>query len=92
MVLQAVVSQQLIPSTVNEEMYPSFEIMMTNNAIRSHIREGKTHQIENTMLANKDEGMLLLDDSILSLYQQSLITKENALLYCSNPDVLKKKL
>ena len=92
MVLQAVVSQQLIPSKNNDEMLPSFEIMTSNNAIRAHIREGKTHQIENTILSNKEEGMLLLDDSILELYQKSLITKEDALLYCSNPDILKKKL
>ena len=92
MVLQAVVSQQLIPSKNSGEMLPSFEIMTTNNAIRAHIREGKTHQIENTILSNKDEGMLLLDDSILELYQKGLITKEDALLYCSNPDSLKKKL
>ena len=92
MALQAVVSQQLIPNKNNEEMLPSFEIMTTNNAIRAHIREGKTHQIDNTILSNKDEGMLLLDDSILELYQKDLITKADALLYSSNPDSLKKKL
>ena len=45
MVLQAVVSQQLIP-TVNGGVVAAFEIMICNGAIRNLIRESKTHQID----------------------------------------------
>ena len=44
-VLQAVVSQKLLPS-VSGEMIPAFEIMVLTPAIRNLIREGKVHQIE----------------------------------------------
>src|SRR5512133_1806226 len=44
-VLQAVVSQQLIPSLDGGQV-PAFEIMMVNSAIRNMIRESKTPQID----------------------------------------------
>ena len=44
MVLSAVISQQLVPS-IDGKMIPVFEIMICNQAIRTLIREGKTHQI-----------------------------------------------
>lgn len=44
MVLQAIVSQQLVP-TVDGGTAPAFEIMITNTAIRNLIREEKTHQL-----------------------------------------------
>ncbi|MFQ9634886.1 MAG: type IV pilus twitching motility protein PilT, partial [Coprobacillus cateniformis] len=46
MVLSAVISQQLVPS-IDGKMIPVFEIMICNQAIRTLIREGKTHQIDN---------------------------------------------
>ena len=45
MVLSAVISQQLIP-TVSGELAPAFEIMTMNSAIRTLIRDEKTHQID----------------------------------------------
>ena len=45
MVLQAIVSQQLVP-TVDGGTAPAFEIMITNTAIRNLIREEKTHQLD----------------------------------------------
>ena len=48
MVLDAIVSQQLVP-TVDGEVVPAFEIMVTNTAIRNLIREGKTPQIAGSL-------------------------------------------
>ncbi len=91
MVLQAVISQQLIPSKENE-LVPAFEIMTMTNAVRTQIRENKLHQIDNTIASSKAYGMIQMDESILKLFQDGFITKENALLYASNPEVLEKKL
>ncbi|MBD5133273.1 MAG: PilT/PilU family type 4a pilus ATPase, partial [Clostridiales bacterium] len=46
MVLRTVVSQQLLPDK-DGGMVPAYEIMQMNNAIRSLIRDNKTHQIDN---------------------------------------------
>lgn len=91
MVLEAVVSQQLIP-TVGGGLVPAFEIMLVNSAIRNLIREGKSHQIDNALFAGAAEGMRTMDSDILRLYKAGTISRENALLYAANPDLLVKKL
>ena len=50
MVLQAVISQQLVP-TLDGKQTPAFEIMYTNPAIKNLIREAKTHQIDSAIQA-----------------------------------------
>lgn len=91
MVLHTVASQQLLPG-VNGEMVPAFEIMHMNNAIRSMVRENKTHQIDNVIAAGKAEGMVSMDQSILALYQEGRITAETALDYAANPEQLKRRM
>lgn len=91
MVLNAVISEQLVPS-IDGGVVPVFEIMFVNAAIRSQIREGKTHQIENSMASSKQSGMVLMDDALLQLYQQGKITKETALLYSLHPDTMRMRL
>ena len=59
MVLNAVVSQQLLPS-VDGKMIPVFEVMICNQAIRTLIREGKTHQIDNVIASQKQAGMITM--------------------------------
>lgn len=91
MVLQGVISQQLIP-TLDNNMRVAFEIMVVNNAIRTQIRENKIHQIPNSIASGKNMGMITMDDSILELYKNGIISKENALLFATNPDILSKKM
>lgn len=91
MILDAIVSEQLLPG-VNGELIPVFEIMLVNPAIRSQIRENKVHQIENTMMANRQQGMMLMDDSIYELYRQNKITKDIAVQYSLHPDRMKARI
>lgn len=91
MVLHAVVSQQLVPA-LDGTLVPAFEIMLVNPAIRNMIRESKIHQIDNAIMAGASEGMISMDTSLLNLYRNSIISRENALFYAANPDSLEKKL
>ena len=91
MVLQAIVSQQLVPA-VGGGLIPAFEIMKVNNAVQTQIRENKIHQIDNTIQANARDGMVTMDVSLLSLLKAGRITKETALLACSDPDLMRKRL
>lgn len=68
MVLRTVVSQQLLPG-IDGSLVPAFEIMHMNSAIRSLIRDNKTHQIDNAIAAGGGEGMVTMDQSILALYK-----------------------
>lgn len=91
MVLQAVVSQQLIP-TVDGKLTPAFEIMVATPAIRTMIRESKVYQIDNVLYAGADQGMQTMDMDILRLYKEGRISREHALAYSASPDTMAKKL
>ena len=91
MVLRAVVSQQLLP-TLDGELEPAFEIMLVNSAIQNMIRDGKAHQMDNVIYAGASEGMRTMDADIYRLYEEKRISKETALLFASNQEILKKKL
>ena len=89
MVLTAVISQQLLP-TVNGELAPAFEIMTMNSAIRTLIRDGKTHQIE-TILQSAP-GMQTMDSCILKMHRDGIIAAETAVNYAYNSDVMQKRI
>ena len=89
MVLQAVVSQQLIP-TKTGGLIPAFEIMKVNNAIRTMIREQKTHQIDTIIQSSED--MQTMDSDILRLYKEGIIDAENAINYSTNSEVMRKRI
>ena len=91
MVLEAVVSQQLIP-TLDGRIAPAFEVMHVTSAIRSMIRDSKTHQIDNVIYSGADKGMLSMDGEILRLYRGHIISRENALMFASNPESMLRKL
>jgi twitching motility protein PilT len=91
MVLHTVVSQQLLPDTQGG-LVPAYEIMRMNPAIRSMIRDNKTHQIPGAIAAGGAEGMMTNDQAILDLFQAGKITRETALDYAENPDQLKRRL
>ena len=91
MVLDAVISQQLIP-TVDGGVQPAFEIMFLNNAIRNMIRESKIHQIDGVIATSQEEGMVSMDNSLIKLYRDGVISRENAAAYSSNSELMEKKL
>ena len=89
MVLRAVVSQQLVPA-IEGGLVPAFEIMVVNNAIRTMIREQKTHQID-TVLQSEPE-MQTMDSSLLKLYRDGIITAETAVNFAYNQDIMVKRV
>ena len=91
MVLRAVISQQLVPS-IHGGMIPAFEIMIMTPAISNMIRDNKTHQIEGIIYTSAKEDMISMDNSLLQLYKAGRISRETALQYSTNAEMLKKKL
>ena len=92
MVLQAVVCQQLVPS-VNGKLVPAFEIMTMNPAIRNMIRDGKVPQIDGILYSSaNNENLVAMDTSLADLCRRGIITKETALSFATNPEMLGRKL
>ena len=89
MVLNAVVCQQLLPS-VDGGLIPAFEIMTTNSAVRTLIRDEKTHQID-TILQSA-AGMQTMDNCIIRLFREGRITAKTAVDYAYNPDIMAKRI
>ena len=90
-VLQAVISQQLIP-TMDGTLIPVFEIMEVTPAIRNMIRENKVHQIDGLIYSSTGSGMISMDQSLINLYKEGQISKETAILYASNPEMIIKRI
>ena len=91
MVLQAVVSQQLVPS-LNGRMVPAFEIMTMTPAVRNMIRDHKIPQIEGMLYSSVSDDMVSMDASLLNLYRNACITAQTAAEFATNPEMLKKRL
>ena len=88
MVLKAVISQQLLPS-VDGKLVPAFEIMTMNSAIRTMIREEKTHQID--AVIQSSQGMETMDNCIVNMYRKGIITAETAIEYAYNQELMAKR-
>lgn len=91
MVLRAVVSQQLVPGT-GGSLIPAFEIMTVTPAIRNMIRDNKIPQIDGIVYSSASDELISMDSSLARLYQENKITKDTALTYATNPEMLSKKL
>ena len=90
-VLCTVVSQQLLPD-VNGEQVPAFEVLQMTGAVRSMIRDSKSHLIPGAIAAGSAESMLSMDQSILQLYQAGRITCQTALSCADNPEQMLRRM
>ena len=91
MVLQAIVSQQLVP-TIDGGTAPAFEIMITNTAIRNLIREGKTPQIASALGTSAAAGSVTMDNALIALARNREITSETAVGAAHDVDFVRKNL
>jgi twitching motility protein PilT len=92
LVLEGVLSQQLIPTTDGRGRVMSLEIMVTTPAVRNLIREEKIHQIYSSMQAGQKFGMQTMNQSLFELVQKRKITREEALNRSMLPEELSQLL
>ena len=90
MVLQSVVSQQLL-ATTDGSMVPAFEIMNCTPAIRNLIREGRTHQMSAVINTSAAEGMVGMDASLLALYRAGTISEREMTTHALAPETIIKQ-
>lgn len=91
-VLEAIVSQQLIPRADDLGRVAAFEVLHANHAVRNLIREGKSHQLMSVMQTNRKAGMIAMDEAIQQLYRDGKIDREMAIQFAQDPDGMKNKL
>ncbi len=89
-VIQAIVSQQLLPRADGKGRVGAYEIMIATPAIRNLIREDKIHQIDTSIQTGAKLQMQTMDSSLIDLYTRGLILKDVALTQAINPEDMKK--
>jgi len=92
--LRAVISQRLIARRDGAGRVPAVEIMMSTPTIREYILDAsKTGLIHNAVAEGVTQyGMQTFDQSVLTLLRENIISEEEALRNCNNPNELALKL
>ncbi|GAB4008382.1 type IV pilus twitching motility protein PilT [Nocardioides ultimimeridianus] len=75
--LSCVVYQRLIPR-IGGGMVAAYEVLTATPAVRNLIKEGKTHQLRNSVVTGAQDGMVTLEQTLSQLVQQEVITYEDA--------------
>jgi twitching motility protein PilT len=75
--LSGVVYQRLIPR-VGGGLIAAYEVLVANSAIRNLIKEGKTHQLRNSLVTGQREGMVTLEQSLSALVQAGTVSYDDA--------------
>ncbi len=86
-VIEAVFSQRLIPATQKGRVV-AYEVMLGTTAIRTAIREGKTHQIESILETSQETGMMTLEKTLATLVKNGEVTLEEAESWSLRPEEL----
>ncbi len=82
--LQSVISQTLLPTKDNSGRVAAFEVMVATPAIRTLVREGKTHQLYLDIQTGAEHGMQTLDGCLLNLVKQDRVDFDHAIAKSSN--------
>ena len=87
-VIKGIVSMRLVPRTDGKGRVPAVEIMIATQTVRECIIDpDKTRRIHDVIASGASQyGMQTFDQSLYDLYQKKLISYEEALRWCTNPE------
>ncbi len=89
MALEAVLCQTLVPRSDGPGRVQAMEIMIATSAVRSLIREGKTHQLLGVIQTGAQFGMCTLDQALAALCRAGVIGLDAALEHSQSPEEVK---
>lgn len=92
MVLEAVISQQLVPTSDRQHRVAAFEVMLMSVAIKNLIRESKTFQIDSMIQTSREKGMITMDEALYEHFMMGHITSDMAISFAQDPVALEKKI
>jgi len=82
--LEAVFSQRLVPK-IGGGRAVAYEIMLGTPAVKTAIREARSHMLDNIILTSSEYGMATLEASLATLVKSNQVTLETALAYAMRP-------
>ena len=89
--LEAVFSQRLLPGLDGRRVL-AHEVMVASPAIKTAIRDGKTHMLDNIMQTSGSLGMSTLENSLVKLVDEGKVTLDVARLYALRPEEVNRMI
>ena len=86
--LQAVVTQNLMPTADGAGRIAALEILLLDDAVRNLVRQAKTEQVYSVMQTNTARGMMTMEQSLADLALRRVVDIETAISRSSRPDQL----
>jgi len=87
--LKGVVAQQLVPSADGSRRHVALEVLLNTPLVQEKIRKGAIEELKEIMKDSKHHGMVTFDQSLLKLYQDGLVTYEEALRHADSANDLR---
>ena len=84
--LKCVISQVLLPHRSGKGRVAAREVLFVTNPVANQIREGKIHMINNVISSSSNDGMTLLDDSLLELYHDGQVDAATIMSRFQDPE------
>jgi twitching motility protein PilT len=76
--LTGIVYQRLLPR-IGGGMIAAYEVLVATSPVRGLIKEGKSHQLRNTLITGQRDGMVTFEQSLSALVQRNVVTYDDAL-------------
>ncbi len=88
--LIGILCQSLIPRIDGAGRVAAVEVMMANSAVKNIIREGRIHQLPNTIVTQTHAGMRLLDHALINLHRSGVISGDSMFSFCNDREEIAK--
>jgi len=89
-VLQAIITQQLLPRSDGKGRVAAFEVMVATPALKNLIREDQIHQVQTAIQTGAKFKMQTMDSALLNLYKTGTISKDTAIGRAVSAEEMKK--
>ena len=90
--LRGIISHQLVPHKDGTGRVLALEVLTNTPAVANVIRENKTYMLPGIIQTGKKQGMQLMDDALIDLYQRGLISAEEAYARAEQKDIVRHQL
>jgi twitching motility protein PilU len=90
--LKAIISQRLIPKKGTKGRVAAIEIMLNSPLMSDLIFKGEVHEMKALMSRSRELGMQTFDQALFDLFEQDLITYEDALRNADSVNDLRLKI
>jgi len=87
--LKGAVAQQLLPSIDGSRRHVALEVLLNSPLVQEKIRKGKIEELKEIMKDSRHHGMVTFDQSLLDLYQEGLVSYEEALRHADSANDLR---